>query len=252
MNRQATVAILAVFLFGLVASARQAPAEKTASAPSAERVLDDFVKASGGRAAYLKHSTLVIKAAVEVVGLGLEGTLESYASAPNLFATTVVLGGYGTIRNVFDGQKGWESSGLAGVRELEGSELAVLRRQAIFNADADWRDLWKVPTGVEVRELGSRRVYVVQLQPKDGQGGAMTNYYDAETALLVRSDAVLETEAATIPVVTTYADYRAVDGVKLPFSTEQEIPTGRIRVTASSVTFNAKIDQAVFSKPLAP
>jgi hypothetical protein len=241
-------AALAFAAAAIPALAQTAPAAP-APALTAEQILDKFVEVTGGRDAYLKHTTLAVKASVEVVGVGLNGLMESYAVAPDRFASTVVLGGLGTIREVFDGTRGWESSNLNGVRDLSGAELGLLKRQAVFNADAKWREIWKSVALAGTKPVGGRTAYVVTLTPREGEGSPMTNYYDAETFLLVRSETVIDTDAATVPVVTTYADYRSVGGVKLAFVSEQQLPTATLRVKATEAVFDTKIDDAVFAKP---
>jgi zinc protease len=262
MSRHALA--LALFVVSVVAPAAAqkpaapAPAEqpqpalRPAPETTAEKVLDRFVEVTGGRKAYAKHTTLAVKGNVEVIGLGVNGLMESYAAAPGKFSTTVVLAGFGTVRDVYDGERGWESSAMSGVRELAGTELAVLRRQAMFNSDAEWRETWGKVQLLGKVALDGRDVYVVTLAPKDGVSGDLRNYYDAETGLLVRTDSTLETAAASIPVITTYSDYRVVDGVKLPFVTEQQAPTGKIKVTATSTIFNTAIDDSHFAKPVEP
>jgi hypothetical protein len=252
MKRIALAVAAALALAPAPAPAQEKPAAKPAPKLTAEQVLDRFVEATGGRDAYKKHTSLVIKADVEIVGQGVNGIMESYAVAPDRFASTVVIAGLGTIREVYDGTHGWESSALAGVRELSGVELALLRRQATFGADADWRRVWKSVELVGTQPLGDRTAYVVKLTPKDGEGHPVTNFYDAETFLLVRSETLFESESVTAPVVVLLSDYRDVGGVKLAFASEQQLPSFNLRVTATEATFDAKVDDAKFAKPTQP
>ena len=50
-------------------------------------------------------------------------------------------------------------------------------------------------------------------------------------------------------VVTTFSDYRDVGGVKIPFVTEQQMPTASLRLTFTEAAFDVKIDDAKFAKP---
>jgi outer membrane lipoprotein-sorting protein len=248
--KRTVIAVAAIALASLVASAQTgASAPKPVPTPSAEQVLDRFVEVTGGRDAYAKHKSLTLKGTVDVATAGISGTLESYNVAPDRFASTIVLNGFGKIRQVYDGSHGWEDSVLSGIRELSGAELALLKRQATFNADAKWREIWKAVELVGTKEVEARPAYVVKLTPHDGAGNPMTNYYDVESGLLVRSETVVDTDAATVPVTVLLSDYRSVDGVKMPFVSEQQLPNVTLRVTVTDAQFDAKIDDAVFAKP---
>jgi hypothetical protein len=245
--------VLAATLLALAAASAPAqspkPAAKPAPALTAEGVLDRYVEVTGGAAAYGKHKSMVVKGKLEVVNAGVAGTLESYAVAPNRLSLTIAIDGFGTTRQVYDGAHGWESSPLNGVRELAGAELAVLKREATFNSDANWRALWKSVELVGTRPLGDRTANVVKLTPREGEGNPQTNFYDAETGLLVRTETVIDTAAATLPVTVVLSDYRDVGGVKIPFSSEQQLPSLTLKTVLTDATFDAKVDDAVFAKP---
>ncbi len=226
-----------------------APAAKAAVALSAEQILDKYIEATGGRDAYQKHTTVVMKGNVEVTGAGLNGLFESYNVAPNLLSSTIVLGGYGTVRQIYDGTHGWEASTLTGTRELDGVELALLQRQATFNADVKWREVWKSVELLGTQQSDNRPVYAVKLTPKEGQGNPVTNFYDTETFLIVKSETVVATEAATVPVTVMLSDYRPIAGVKVPFKTVQQLPTVTLQITLTEVTFDTKVDDAKFAAP---
>jgi hypothetical protein len=217
---------------------------------SAEQVLDRYVEAVGGRKALEGHTSFVLKGTIDMVNAGIKGTTEIYAVAPNRLAAITELGGIGLIRQVYDGSHAWASDPFSGTRELSGVEAALIRRQAEFNSDLKWRNLWKSVELVDVpTPAGGRPAYVVKMTPKDGEGHPVTNFYDAETFLLVRSETVIETPQATTPSVTTLGDYRTVGGVKIPFKTEQELSNVLLRITFTEAAFDVKIDEAKFAKP---
>jgi len=60
---------------------------------------------------------------------------------------------------------------------------------------------------------------------------------------------VIETAEVTAPVVSTFSDFRTVDGVKMAFVTEQKLPTASLRTTFSEVAFDVPVDDAKFSMP---
>ena len=51
--------------------------------------------------------------------------------------------------------------------------------------------------------------------------------------------------------VTEFADYRDVDGVKVPYQLSATSPIQSYTVKITSIEHNVKIDQALFAKPVA-
>ncbi|MGA9335026.1 MAG: retropepsin-like aspartic protease, partial [Rudaea sp.] len=114
----------------------------------------------------------------------------------------------------FDGKHAWSRS--------PGGEVAVLddpdavrsaRSDAWMNALAYWypRRGHAAYAKVETRELNGKRFNVVKATP-DG-GNPVVLWFAADTGLLARSVHKMGGDTMT----STYDDYRAVDGVRLPF-----------------------------------
>ena len=216
---------------------------------TAEQVLEKYIEATGGRAAYEKHKSLVLKGSMEAVGLNIKGAIEAYSKAPNKALAITELPGVGTQKQGYNGTVGWASDALSGVRELTGVELAQFKRASTFNSDIRWRELWKSAELVGVEKVGDRDAYAVRLTPKEGEGNPVTNYYDTKTFLLLRSDSVQESPLGTLPVTSLMSDYRTVGGVKMPFLLEQKLPTMTIRISFSEAVFDVPIEDARFEKP---
>jgi hypothetical protein len=258
MRTTTLAAIAAAFLFGTAAVAfgQAAPATKPAGAPAAgdaakamtaEQVLEKHVEAIGGRAAMEKHSTLTMKGTIEVVGMGMKGPIEVYSKAPNKLLVTTEIPGFGTSKQGFNGTVAWSSDPVSGMRELSGVELAQFKRGATFAAEARWRELWKSAELTGTQKVGDREAYVVKLTP--AEGNPTTNYYDAATFLLLRSDTTQEGPMGTFPTTTSFSDYREVSGVKLPFGMEQQAATVTLRFNFTEATYGTPIDDATFEKP---
>lgn len=217
---------------------------------TADQVLERYVEAVGGRKAFEGHTSFVLKGTLEMVNVRIKGTTEIYAAAPNRLAAITDLEGIGRILQIYDGARAWASDPFSGTRELSGVEAALIRRQALFNSDLKWRDLWESVELVDApTPAGDRLTYAVKLTPKAGEGNPVTNFYDAETFLLVRTETIIETPQATTPSVTRLGDYRTVGGVKIPFHTEQELSNVLLRITFTEAVFDVKIDDAKFTRP---
>jgi C-terminal processing protease CtpA/Prc len=215
---------------------------------TAEEILEKNIVAIGGRKAIEKGVSYCFKATLEIQGRNVQGSLEVCGKAPDKMLTVTTIDKVGVIKQGFDGKVGWSQDPFQGLRTLEGDELEKIRRQAIFNSELKWRELFiKVElTGRE--KVGGLDAYVIRLTDKDGT--TVTRYYDATTFLLLRADAVDEGPQGKIPVETLYTDYREVDGVKTAFQWTQKTPVGETVIKITEVKGNAEIDDARFAKPL--
>lgn len=250
MRRRTLLVLLAV---GLVAwssqASAQAPKSKSeAKPPTAEAVLDGYVKAIGGRKAIESHKSMTMAGTLEVVNFGLKGTVEIVSKEPSKIAVTTTIDGLGTTRQGYDGKVGWSQDPLSGLRDMDAREIALVER-SVFSSDVRWREVWKTVEFVGTETVDGRSVNVVRLTPARDAGSATTNFYDAETGLLVRTEMVLETTAATMPVTTTLSDYRKVGDVLIAMRMEQKLPTATLVTQFTEVKFDQKIDDAVFAKP---
>jgi photosynthetic reaction center cytochrome c subunit len=60
-----------------------------------------------------------------------------------------------------------------------------------------------------------------------------------------------ETALGRLPTQIDYADYRDIDGVKIPYKWTLARPSGRFTIEVSEVKQNVPVDDAKFAKPAA-
>jgi hypothetical protein len=77
-------------------------------------------------------------------------------------------------------------------------------------------------------------------------------YFSQESALLVRLVRYVETPLGRNPTQIDYADYRDVDGIKVPFRWTLARPGGRFTIQVDQCQQNVPIDDTKFSMPPAP
>lgn len=230
-----------------VQAAAQVAVQAEGAGMTAEEVLERNIAAIGGREALERVTSYQLKAALEMPGRGVRGTIEITGKAPDMMLSVRKIERVGVIRQGYDGKTGWSEDPYQGMRQLEGEELEMARRSAVFNPEIEWRRLFD-KAELEGREkLGEKDVYVVRMTSKGG--AAETRYYDAQTFLLLRTRAVYEGPQGKIPIETSFTDYRDAGGVKIAFEWRQKTPAGELVVTVAEVKNNIEIDEARFAKP---
>lgn len=226
--------------------AKTAPA--AANLSKAEVILDKYVEATGGKAAYEKITSTSTKAAMTMTAQGLSGTMEGYAKAPNKIYVVQNFSGIGKVEQGYDGITGWSKDPLSGLRTLDGTELAQLQSEALFNSPLRWRETARKTEMLGVKPVADKPAYVIRLTDKR-TGKTRTEYYDTRTGLQVKSESTQESPQGIFPVETYYSDYRTVDGVKFPFKVRGIFAGQEITTTITEVKNNVPIDDARFTKP---
>lgn len=225
-------------------------AQEAAKAPdlTAEQILDKSIDASGGKAAHEKITSTVAKGTVDITfAPGASATTEIYAKAPNKRLTVTVVDGYGEIRQGFDGTIGWSEDPQGGLRDLSGDELEQTKRSADIHAALKWREIYPKVELKGKEKVNNRDAYVVILTPKTGK--TVTQFIDAETFLPSRVVTTVVSPQGEFETKTELADYRDVDGIKVPFQITQTIPMGDLIIKFTEMKNNVPVDDAKFVKP---
>lgn len=220
---------------------------KAESLPSAEEILDKYVKALGGREAIEKTTSRAAKGSFEIEALNMTGTFESYQKAPNKFANLFTIPGVGGGGQVFDGDKAWDSNPMTGLRELGGEELATMKREADFYQPLNFKKHYPKLEVKGKETVGNSQTYLLIATPAEGSPEKL--YFDATTGLLVRQDAERETGQGKMAIEIYLDDYKDVGGVKVPHTMKQVTSMFAMTLKFTDVKTNVEIDDAKFNKP---
>jgi hypothetical protein len=220
---------------------------KAAALPNADEILEKYVKALGGKEAIEKLSSRSSKGTFEIEAMNLNGEMEIHQKAPNKYASLFSIPGVGGGGEVYDGEKGWDSNPMTGLRELSGAELAQLKRDADFYQPLNLKKHFS-KMEVKGREtVGPSEAYVVIATPDEG--GPEKFYFDITTGLLVRQDAERESAQGKMASETYFDDYKDVSGVKMPHSLKIVSPEFSLKLKLTDIKTNVEIEDAKFNKP---
>jgi hypothetical protein len=218
-----------------------------ASLPSVDEILAKYEKAVGGKAAFDKFTSRVSKGVFDMGSTGNPGTTEVYQKAPNKFLTVTDVPNFGVVSSGVDGTVAWLDTPQAGVQELTGAAGAAAKRQAEFNQAVRLKELYPKLAVKAKESLDGHAAYVIEATPAEGPTELLS--FDADSGLLVRSQSQVDGPDGTISIDTRLADYREVDGVKLPFEIHQERSDFSFTIKFTEVKHNVPIDDAKFAKP---
>jgi hypothetical protein len=218
-----------------------------ADLPSAESLLDRFVEVTGGEAAYAARTSEIARGTVEMPAMGLKGTLVRYAAEPDQYLVVMEIPGIGKVLSGVKDGVAWEMSDLMGARTKTGVERGEALREARFNANAAWRDLYpKVETAGE-ESVDGEDCYKVVMTP--AEGAPETLYLSKKTGLGVKMTVIASTQMGDIPAEMLFTNYKDFGGILTPSRIVNRTAGQEIVLTIQSVEANPVIPAGQFDLP---
>jgi hypothetical protein len=221
------------------------PSTPQAANPTAEQIFDKYYQAIGGTEAIEKLKSRVMTGTL-VTGQGEVGYTLTQSGPDSVHA--VLTTPQGVLERALTGTAGWEKSSR-GVRELSEGEVSYIRRYSLLYADLKLKDQFSRISFGGKQKIDERDVYVVRGTTTAGK--RETLFFEVESGLLVRRTNSTVTPVGTIPEQVDFADYKEVDGMKLPFtirfSAVDPSYSGVRKFT--QIKLNVPVDPKQFNKP---
>jgi photosynthetic reaction center cytochrome c subunit len=240
--------------------------------PSAESILDKYIQASGGAQRLAALTSYVGKGtSVGFGGFGGGGDVEIVAKAPDKRATIILFKeetGRGDQIRTYDGRTGWVRTPLnvLGEFQLSGGDLDGARLDAQLSFPGQIKqiltnlksgppssitDLPAPDSQATLQQdvtLGQEH-HVDVVQGTGSRGVLVTLYFDRETGLLLRELRYGNSPIGRVPTQIDFADYRDVNGIKLPFRMTFAWLDGRDSIVLKEIQTNVAVDEAKFGRP---
>jgi hypothetical protein len=225
-------------------------------APSADSLLDKYIRALGGAQKLASMTSLVATGVYEGSPVSLipgDSPMEIYAKAPNL-RTTILHTEAGDATTSYDGHAAWSAAPAVSVPvpvvPLTGTDLDAANVEAALTFPARIKQTltdWRVGFPFTIEKTD---VQVVQGM-SSGKLPVLL-YFDSKSGLLVRMVRYKNLAVGRIPIRIDYSDYREVSGIKIPFLLKLTDVAGQGTMRLTEVRLNVPIDAAKFAKPAPP
>jgi outer membrane lipoprotein-sorting protein len=227
--------------------------EQAPGAPSADQILDKYIRALGGARPLANLKSFVARGTYQGYDDTEKRPVEIYANAPNQRAI-IVHGGNGVSTTTFDGQSGWmaapDTDQPMPVMTLTGGDLQGAKIDASVSFPAAIKPLFSKWVVGFPTTINDHDVQVVQ-GSNPGES-PVKFYFDQQSGLLVRVLRYTNLLVGLNPTQIDYADYRDVAGVKMPFRWTVTWTDGRSVTELTQVQPNVSIDAVRFAKPAPP
>jgi outer membrane lipoprotein-sorting protein len=229
-----------------------APATTTATPaepakPTAESILEDYVTATGGRAAREAVTSMRATGTMRIAKLGVGGRLEMQMKAPNLMRLSIEIEGLGKMESGSDGKTVWEKNAMTGARVLEGNERERALRGAMLQSDLMWRELYTKVELVGEVEFEGHPAY--KLEMTTPLGDVETVYFDRETKLELGKEEVSKTQMGEFPTRSVFYDYKTYGSIKMSSRMTETAQGVETELTLENVELNPTLAADAFVLP---
>jgi photosynthetic reaction center cytochrome c subunit len=226
-----------------------APAGSKAASPAdasvtVDSIVDRYVAALGGADAMRAVNSRSMKGSI--LAGGNQMPIEVVTKAPNKRISITHMGDSESY-TAFDGTVGWLGSKGRPARDMTPAESGASGLDAEFYLALRLKDIF-----TQLRVGRPEQINGIDCQTLIGSGPGhppVRLYFDTKTGLLARMVRFAETPVGRMPTQIDYADYRAADGVKIPFRWTLSRPNGRFTIQIAEVKSNVAVDDAKFAKP---
>ena len=216
--------------------------QKMSTDTKVEDVINNYIKAIGGKAALDKVENIKTDLTLSASGQSFDATILQKKS-PNKFKLTLSMMGQAFQQQIYDGTNGAMIQ-QGQTMKLEGKQLDGLKEQAIMFPELDYLngDYELELKGIEQID-GNDAYKLTVIAPS---GNKVTEYYNVKSGLKIRSIGVLESPQGNITQTTDYSEYKDAGGILMPYVMQQSMGPQNIKMTIKDVKVNGGIDDAAF------
>ncbi len=206
---------------------------------TASQVINNYINSIGGRVLLESVNTLVSKAEVTIPGAPFRPQMTIKQMAPNKSSTKMEVNMNGQkmtlMKSSFDGETGY-TEGQGQRKTMD--EKQIDRAKAVKGI---FEELYYSEDEIELISINSidfKDAYKVKII----EGEKISyRYYGVDSGLLL---SVEEQDDNNNIVSTNYSDYRDVNGIKFPFSTE--IPSQKLELNITEILINEDLKDSDF------
>lgn len=214
----------------------------------AQRVIDAYVEATGGFDNKSAVESIVFLGNYDMPMQGIKAPVTLYMKKPTKISMTIDMPNIGQIRSGYNGVKGWELNPIVGFRNIEGTELEQLHKQASIFPEVDIKSHYIKAIRMEDDKEGN---IVLEMISKNKM--RETWYFDPETDLLKKTKLMIDAGVqGSFPVTITVDEYQQVENVLLPFLTTTSNPAFSVSIKVDKIELNSEIADSLFDPPAVP
>ena len=213
---RASVGLAALVALVLVPLGRPGSAKENLevqlSLPNARTLVDHFVTAMGGEAAFARVTSVHATGRIDIPQQGISGSADLLTARPNKSLLVVEIAGLGRIETGYDGKVGWNIDPQSGPMLATGDELTEMTETNWFDAPLRPSDHIREMATVEKTDFDKHPAYKVKVVYPSGR--EEFDYFDVETGLDLGREGRRATRMGSLPATEIFRDYKLFGDVK--------------------------------------
>ncbi len=180
---------------------------------SAEDILEKMIDAQGGRSALEKIKDTILTGYMEMIQMGLGGSLKTYQKEPNKLRMDAIVQGTVVIQS-FDGETAWMTNPMTGLTEKMPLVMAEdFGRSALGNDVLLDPNKFGVTYTLAGKKLLEGKEYFV-LSQNFPDGFKASFLIDPETFLMYKTKVTSKNEIGEeVEVETIFTEYKNIEGI---------------------------------------
>jgi len=239
MKKSVSLVLSVLFLFALISS--------PVLCQDTKEVLAKMIEAQGGIKTLEAIKDTTITGSMEIVQMGLTGSITLYQKEPNMMRIDIEVMGM-VITQAFDGEVAWMTNPQTGASEPMPENFArEIKRQALGNDSLLHPEKYGITYEFKGKEKIEDKDYLL-LEQTTSDGHKTTLYLDPATYLTYKTKGTALGQAGVeIMAETVFSDYRKVDGAVIPHSfTTYQDGQEYMRMTLTKISFNSNLEDSFF------
>lgn len=219
----------------------------SAEFPTVEAVIESYLESQGGADALEDLRSLKIVGEITIESQNLEFEISQQVVAPDKSFTEQDFPGLGLIREVLNGERGWEWHPITGERPLEANEIEDKTQETDLQRDLRLFELY------ETIELGEPEVIegieTTQLTFTDFNGKTEQWFFKANGDLFQKIHTVSSGPDSVFESTDRFYDFQVKGRFRFPSRIKFINPSYVAELKITSCDINPEIDPAVFEVP---
>ena len=216
--------------------------------PTVAVVIDRYLESQGGANALKDLRSLKVVGEIRIESQDLEFEVSQQVVAPDKSFTEQDFPGLGLIREVLNGERGWEWHPITGERPLEAHEIEDKTQETDLQRDLRLFELY------ETIELGESEVIegieTTQLVFTDFKGKTEQWFFKANGDLLQKIHTVSSGPDSVFESTDRFYDFQEIGRFRYPSRIKFINPSYVAELKITSCDINLEIDPAVFELPV--
>ena len=215
-----------------------------ARAQDAGKIVEQYVKAEGGTRVLARIQTLTLEGTFTSDD-GKMGTYTLDTKLPNRYYSELMVGEKNLIE-AYNGKSAWHQNAAGELGTLVGPEGMQLEAAAQYYNS---RLVNPKKSKIALAFVGHAQVRgrdAMQVEITTANGVKRQVYFDPETHLIVKEEATV----GGVEEEILYDDYRAVDGVRLPYKIELHRGKDKYDISVTRAAINGTVGERVFDFPI--